>query len=303
MSSRGFHEGEREVQRRAGVEHDAARLEGMLRPALLTGGAAAFLAQRDLAVLTGRDRAGQLWVSALPGHPGFLDGSGTTLRVGTVPVGGDPLHDLPAGQEVGLLAIDLSLRRRVRVNGTLTGVGADGLEIDAEQAYGNCPQYIQRRDLRLGAEPGPPPGTASRAPGFTAGRTRLITAADTFFLGTSHPTRGADASHRGGSPGFVRIDGDDLWWPDYAGNNMFNSLGNLAVDPAAALLFIDFGTGSALQLSGTAALEFTAPGAPGDDGGTGRRVRFHPERFAGTALPLRGAPGVGYSPYNPPLAG
>ena len=65
-----------------------------------------------------------------------------------------------------------------------------------------------------------------------------------------HPTRGADASHRGGSPGFVRVAGGRLWWPDYPGNNMFNSLGNLAVDPAAALMFIDFFSGRTLQLSG-----------------------------------------------------
>ena len=79
---------------------------------------------------------------------------------------------------------------------------------------------------------------------------------DTFFLGTTHPEYGNDTSHRGGPAGFVRADQHVLSWPDFPGNNMFNSLGNLAVDPSAALLFVDFTTGSALQLSGTAAVQW-----------------------------------------------
>ena len=92
--------------------------------------------------------------------------------------------------------------------------------------------------------PAPP---IERAAALSPKHAQLIANADTFFLGTIHPSRGADASHRGGPPGFVRVDGNRLWWPDYPGNNMFNSFGNLAVDPSAALLFIDFDTGTALQ--------------------------------------------------------
>jgi predicted pyridoxine 5'-phosphate oxidase superfamily flavin-nucleotide-binding protein len=99
-------------------------------------------------------------------------------------------------------------------------------------------------------------------------RTRLIAEADTFFLGTIHPERGADASHRGGPPGFVHVVDDGLWWPDFPGNNMFNSLGNLAVDPTAALLFIDYATGATLHMSGAAATVW----------GAERRVRFAPAR-------------------------
>ena len=69
-------------------------------------------------------------------------------------------------------------------------------------------------------------------------------------------------------------------------------LGNLAVEPAAALLFADFGTGRTLQLSGTAVVEWTEPGAAGDDGGTGRRVRFTPQCVVvGTLLPARAVTG------------
>jgi hypothetical protein len=90
-----------------------------------------------------------------------------------------------------------------------------------------------------------------------------------------------------------------LWWPDYPGNNMFNSLGNLAVDPAAALAFIDFTTGDTLHLSGTAHVDWIAM-PPDDDGGTGRRVRFTVEAVAaGPPIPLRAGHAVA-SPHNPP---
>jgi hypothetical protein len=273
----------------------------MLDPAHLGGGAAKFLAQRTLAMLTGRDRTGSRWISPLLGPAGFLDGHDTTLDVHAAPAEADPLHALPAGQQVGLLAVEFAIRRRMRVNGTLTEVGPDRLVIEVEQAFGNCPSYIQQRLVE------PTQGRSAIAQavesdGLNAAQRALIRGADTFFLGTAHPTRGADASHKGGSPGFVRLDGGELWWPDYAGNNLFNSMGNIAVNPEAALLFVDFTTGETLHLSGRAELEWLAPGSAGDDGNTGRRVRFHPERVVSMpALPVR-ATGVNPSPYNPPLA-
>ena len=129
----------------------------------------------------------------------------------------------------------------------------------------------------------------------------LIRAADTFFLGTTNPERGSDTSHRGGRPGFVRVDGGRLWWRDYPGNNLFNSFGNLAVNPEAALFFADFDTGRTLHLSGTAEIEWDERGRPGDEGHTGRRAVFTPERLvAGHLLPSRQ---VAHSPNprNPAL--
>ena len=287
----GFHAGELAVQRRAGVTEDAARLAGMLAAPRLDGGSAKFLARREFAVLTSRDGSGRLWTTALVGTPGFLRARGTTVDVAAT--AGGPLAGLEAGRPAALITLDFAARRRMRINGTLTAAGPGGLTVEAQQAFGNCPAYIQARDL----EPGGPP-----APGPPAGMA-LAGRADTFFLGTAHPERGLDTSHKGGRPGFVRVDGDGLWWPDYAGNNMFNSLGNLAENPEAALLFIDFATGATLHLSGTAALEWAAPGGPGDDGGTGRRVRFRPEAtFEGPPLPVRSGPPEP-SPDNPALAG
>ena len=302
----GFHAGELAVQRRAGTRDEAARLSPMLDPAELRGGIVAFLADRTFAVITARDAGGRLWTSPLSGPPGFLQAATpTTLAVHARLPDGDPLHGLPAGQKAGLVVIEFAARRRVRVNGTLSAADDDTLAIEVEQAYGNCPQYIHQRLL---APAGPEAGAAQtslrdvrRDTVLSAADAGLIRAADTFFLGTTNPERGADTSHRGGTPGFVRVDGGRLWWPDYPGNNLFNSFGNLAVDPEASLLFFDFDTGRTLYLSGTAEVEWDAPGRPGDDGRTGRRAAFTLQRLvAGPLLPSRQ---VAHSPYprNPAL--
>jgi predicted pyridoxine 5'-phosphate oxidase superfamily flavin-nucleotide-binding protein len=88
---------------------------------------------------------------------------------------------------------------------------------------------------------------------------RLVTKADTFFIASAHPQAGAhsddashgvDASHRGGRPGFVRLNADGtLTVPDFSGNRFFNTLGNLALNPRAGLLFVDFERGDVLHLA------------------------------------------------------
>jgi predicted pyridoxine 5'-phosphate oxidase superfamily flavin-nucleotide-binding protein len=308
----GFHSGELAVQQRAGVRADAARLEGMLAPAQLSPGIARFLASRTYAALSARDRSGRLWVSPLGGAPGFMEAEGPArLRIHASPAPGDPLCDLPAGQPVGLLVIEYSIRRRVRVNGDLVRAGPEGLTVEIDQAYGNCPQYIPPHPL-VPAVPGAgaeaKEGTAAGASGLRdhlADADRdLIRHADTFVLGTTHATRGNDASHRGGPPGFVHVEranpdeaskdpheGDLLAWADYPGNNMFNSLGNLVLDQTAALLFTDFATRRTLHLSGTAEVVWSSPDdgtVPDAEGDTGRVVLFHPgHATSGAPLPSR----------------
>ena len=174
---------------------------------------------------------------------------------------------------LGLIAIDFATRRRLRVNGELVSADHRSMTVRVDQSYGNCPKYIHRRAIDVAGLAAPVP--QRRATVLDPSDQALIAMSDTSFLGTSHPTRGSDASHRGGPPGFVRVESPNrLWWPDFPGNNMFNSYGNLAVDDEAALLFIDFGTGAALHVTGTARVRWTTPGADGDDGGVGRNVAF-----------------------------
>jgi predicted pyridoxine 5'-phosphate oxidase superfamily flavin-nucleotide-binding protein len=309
----GFHDGELAVQQRAGVRQEAARLAPMLEPVKLGGGIAAFLADRTFAVITARDAGGRLWASPLSGPPGFLAvADASTLAIHVRLPEGDPLHGLTAGQQAGLVVVEFAASRRVRINGTLTAADDDVLAIEVEQGYGNCPQYINQRLLApVGPGQGGPgqdgtahddPGEVRRAAVLSPADVALIRAADTFFLGTTNPGRGSDASHRAGRPGFVRVDGGRIWWPDYPGNKLFNSFGNLAVNPEAALLFPDFAAGRALYLSGPAEVEWGAAGQPGDDGRTGRRAVFTPQRLvAGRLLSSRQVGASRPYPLSPPL--
>jgi uncharacterized protein len=124
-----------------------------------------------------------------------------------------------------------------------------------DEAFGNCPKYIQRRLPVARLEPPPDPKERTAAALDERGRA-LVQAADTLFIASMHPQRGADASHRGGRPGFLNVaaDGASLSFPDYPGNRMFQTLGNLTVEPRAGLLFVDWDTGATLQLTGRAAV-------------------------------------------------
>ncbi len=272
----GFHSGELAVQRRAGVQAQAARLEIMMGPGELRGGIAALLMHASFGAISARDRDGGLWISPMVGTPGFLEPtSPTTLSLHEAMAVGDPLYGLDGGQSVGIIVVEFAIKRRARINGTVTAADGGSLEVDVVQAYGNCPQYIHPRVVRPENATGATDIAAEHDDTLNDGDKALIRSVDTFFFGTSHPERGNDASHRGGDTGFVRVEGNTVSWPDYAGNNMFNSMGNLEIDPSAALLFVDFASGRTLQLSGTAVVEWGEPAAPGD---TGRRVRFSVER-------------------------
>lgn len=94
------------------------------------------------------------------------------------------------------------------------------------------------------------------------------------------PPHGADRSHRGGLPGFVRVlDNGVLRIPDYNGNSMFNSIGNFLVSPQGGLLFPDDGRRVLLQMNGTVEMFWDQPHDDGFTGGTGRFWEFTVERW------------------------
>jgi len=75
------------------------------------------------------------------------------------------------------------------------------------------------------------------------------------FVATSDSEGRPDCSYKGGMPGFVRvIDDQTLALPDYDGNGMYRSWGNLLVNPHVGLLFIDFEKQSRLRVNGTATI-------------------------------------------------
>jgi predicted pyridoxine 5'-phosphate oxidase superfamily flavin-nucleotide-binding protein len=246
-----FHPGEVEVQTRLDVR-DAARAVGRGVGPVIPPWAPPFLRTQRMAIAATLDEQDRPWPSLLTGPPGFIQiADERLLRLATAPVAGDPLAaNLAARPELALLIIDLVARRRLRANGRGL-VSPDGLFLLADEVYGNCPKYIEPRAVV--AESGEPPGAPRRSSSLGASARALVAAADTFFIATWHPKAGADASHRGGPKGFVRVRDDrTLEFPDYPGNNMFNTLGNLFGHPAAGLLFVDFERGDLVQIGGRA---------------------------------------------------
>ena len=81
-----------------------------------------------------------------------------------------------------------------------------------------------------------------------------------FFIATADPEGRPDCSHKGGMPGFVRVTApDEIVFPDYDGNGMFKSLGNIAVNPHVGLLFIDFEKPHRLRVNGRASVSRDDP--------------------------------------------
>lgn len=253
--SHGYHPGELAVQERAGVLGQAARIGGSIHRSVPES-ARRFLEERSWIVIAGAAPDGRPWASLLAGAPGFahlLDP--VTLRISAAPPKGDPgAEALATGRFAGILAIDLATRRRMRLNGRLER-GSDGaILLRADQVYANCQKYIQRRP-----DPWSVPrrfGQVWRGTALSEAQRAWIRRADTFFIATVNPGEGADASHRGGPRGFVAVDGNRLVWPDYAGNLMYNTLGNIVSHPRAGLLVPDFESGALLQITGRAAIDW-----------------------------------------------
>lgn len=249
-----FHAGEREAQRRAGLAIAHAPLR-----AFMPDQHRLFFAHLPYLFVATLDAEGAPIATVLDGDPGFVD-SPTPTRLVLSPRADerDPVRrHLTPGAPVGLLGLDLSTRRRNRANGHIADARGGSWAIEVDQSFGNCPRYIQARGI-LGLRPR---GEAApeELPGLDAAARGLVATASTLFVASAARVRngGVDMSHRGGRPGFVHLEGDQLVIPDFAGNNYLNTVGNFVVDPRATLLFIDFASGDLLSISGRVTLDFS----------------------------------------------
>jgi len=256
-----FHEGERALQERAGERAQAVRNGAMIGTSIMAP-ADAFLAAQRMLILGSRGSDGFPCVTILFGEPGFVSAprqDRVEIRVERSFL--DPREfvrdGILADADVGLLAIDLERRRRFRVNGRIERADDSTIAVRVREAYPNCPNYIHRRRL-TSVEPRPAGGAVRQSgPSLDPAARALVEASDLFFIASMHPVRGADVSHRGGPAGFVRVVNDrTLSIPDYAGNGMFNSLGNLLVDERVGLAFLDFANERLIRISGRADIQF-----------------------------------------------
>ncbi len=265
-SDNPFHAGEQAVHDRLHIRERVVEVGQRVIRTEMPDQHQRFFEQLPFMLVGSVDRAGRPWASVLVGRPGFVQASGAKrLDFHARPIPGDPLAGgLAPGAQLGFLGIELHTRRRNRVNGHVVATDAGGFSIEVDQSVGNCPQYIQGREFQWTRDAADlrPRGTEALT-ALDAEARAVIGRSDTLFIATQAPAaddsddvktgRGADVSHRGGRPGFVKIEDDHTFLvPDFTGNFFFMTLGNLQLNPRAGVLFIDFETGDLLTLSGTA---------------------------------------------------
>lgn len=298
MRDATFHDGELAIQERTGARDKVARWGPMAIRDHLPDEHRELFARLPAIVLGARDEHGRPQATMLAGAPGFLAAPDEhVLEIGARPAADDPIAPvLRPGLAVGLLGIEPHTRRRNRLNGPVVAVSATGFAVAVAQSFGNCPKYIQAREphARAGA-PGP---AIDLGPSLSDETRARLAAADTCFLATASPPdrglappHGVDVSHRGGRPGFLAVaaerDRAVITLPDYTGNFLFNTLGNLALDPAIGLLVVDYDGGGLFHLTGRATILWD-PAAVRAVPGAQRLVRIEVDggRWRPGALPL-----------------
>ncbi|MFB8276012.1 pyridoxamine 5'-phosphate oxidase family protein [Nocardia colli] len=290
-----------------------------------------WMAQSPLLALGTVDEHDRVWTTVLGGDAGVVRPVaagvlGVNARSREPLLGFDPVlealfagHDLRDGgiarhpgdgKLVGGLAIDLETRSRVKISGRMLGGGVVATEPQAgvqlavavEESLGNCPKYLNRKAVR--PHDSSPTLVSEQIP-LVPEAIDLIGRSDLFAISSRHGTASMDTNVRGGSPGFVRVlansaAGVTLVYPEYSGNRLFQTLGNLRADPAVGVTFPDVETGAVLYLSGRADVLVGADAAallPHSK--LAVRVHVDAARLVRDGLPFRGTL-LDPSPYNPP---
>ncbi|KAK4147437.1 uncharacterized protein C8A04DRAFT_34147 [Dichotomopilus funicola] len=211
------------------------------------------------------------------------------------------------------LSVDLETRDRVKMAGKMVvgsvasksdsnTVAEAQLAMHVQESLGNCPKYLNIKDIRAHI---PSPLLISSSLPLPTGALALIEQADMFFISSSNGQT-MDTNHRGGPAGFVRVvsntpDSVTLVYPEYSGNRLYQTLGNLHNNPLAGIAIPDYTTSDILYLTGSTQL-LVGPDAAALLPHTNLAVKItvHAARFVHDGLPIRGTPGE-LSPYNPPV--
>ena len=257
-----WHAGEKRLQEQVGVSERMEVFGQKVIRDYMPDQHRAFYQQLPFIVAGAVDQGGKPWATLLEGPAGFVSSPDPRqLLIDCRPASDDPAASgLAAGGAIGLLGIELHTRRRNRINGLIAQGASGALQVRVEQSFGNCPQYIQLREYTRVDEPAQ--GRID-AQGLDATTAQMIANADTFFVASyidhADGHRSVDVSHRGGRSGFIKVEGNRLTIPDYAGNLHFNTLGNLLENPVAGLLFVDFSSGDVLQVTGRTEVILDSP--------------------------------------------
>lgn len=294
-----FHSGEIAVQSRLGVREQMERFGSQAIRDFMPNQHQDFYQGLSYVFIGHADSQGWPWASILFNYPGFISSENNkSLNIDARPVIGDPINSsLVVGTRLGLLGIELHSRRRNRISAHINKISNENLQLTVDQTFGNCPQYIQSRELYQVDSSEHEPVEVLDIQSFDVEAQTLISQSDTFFVASfsqknkeyHQASDGADVSHRGGKSGFVRVDNErSLTIPDYLGNSYFNTLGNFFENPKAGLLFLDFEKGHILSVTGSVEILWDSDDAKHFDGAE-RLWRFHIDhgRWLKNALPLR----------------
>ncbi|GAB7363445.1 hypothetical protein MBLNU230_g3719t1 [Neophaeotheca triangularis] len=326
-----WHEGETAVKRALRVSEDINPTIPGLSPQL-----ANHLQIVPLLAVGTLDKEGRPWTTIWGGESGFARPLAPAIIGIRTPVPGqhDPVVEELVGKEatgeivreegtgrmVSGLTIDLETRKRVKLFGRMVA-GALGtkanddeanqappipeiqLVLRIEQSLGNCPKYLNSKHIT----PSPSnPTLISNSPQLPLDAIDLLAHADLFFISSTNSAHDMDTNHRGGPAGFLRLasnnpSGAILLYPEYSGNRLYQTLGNLTTTPLAGLCIPDFRNGNLLTLTGRTRIFYPPEAATQIPHSTlAVEITVTHARFIQTALPFRGRPGDP-SPYNPPL--
>ncbi|PGH35575.1 hypothetical protein GX50_01556 [[Emmonsia] crescens] len=326
-----WHEGEKKMHKLMHVPEEYNPSAPYLSPG------AAYLVQKSPLIALGTiDKQGQPWTTVWGGEAGlagpvsqsiigirnFVDKSYDPV-VETLYGGksnGEVIKEEGEGRLMAGLSVDMENRKRVKLMGRMVAGNLAGLEatdpdkkgnepthagqaqlvIKIEQSLGNCPKYINRKHITPVV---PNPKLISDSPQLSPGAIELLGEADTLFISTYHEDS-MDTNIRGGPPGFVRVVSNDisgavLAYPEYSGNRLYQTLGNLQMTPLAGYAFPGFETGNVLYLTGkTEILVGSDAAALLPRSNLAVKVTVTSAKYVENGLPFRGQPGQ-LSPYNP----
>ncbi|OBR09449.1 Oxidoreductase FAD-binding domain-containing protein [Colletotrichum higginsianum IMI 349063] len=211
------------------------------------------------------------------------------------------------GRLVAGLGIDLRTRDRVKFAGRMVAGAVNGGEVQVavkvEESLGNCPKYLNKKDVEARASI--EKGRVERGLPLGEGALGVVERADMVFLTSGHE-KSMDTNHRGGPRGFVRVarndvGGVEIVYPEFSGNRLYQTLGNLKVNPLIGIAIPDFETSDVLYLTGSASIlvgRDAAAHLPHTK--LAVKVKVAAAVFVESGLPFVGTP-LEASPYNPPL--
>ena len=255
-----FHDGQLAVQKIAGEEEIAKQRIPMILNSLHPR-SIPFIEHQVLAFLGSEDSNEEIWLSLIVGERGFIKAPSLKEIIfdkSKIVSNREDIFfkNIELKPTVGLLFHEAERRARYRAWGVARNNG-NQLSFDIRMGYPSCPKHIQREIIEVVEDSKTTSSKYKKGTILGKLEKEWIIKAHTFFIATQTKKGDIESSHRGGDPGFIEIQENGLLRvPDYLGNSMFSTLGNIYQNPKAALLFVDYNTGETLQLSGNAELQF-----------------------------------------------